>query len=38
MFCEIDNIMQNIPHIEIECEECSAYYCESHWKHWYEYE
>ena len=30
VFCGIDNIMQNIPHIRLECEEYSIKYWQSH--------
>ena len=30
MFCGTDSILQNIPHIWIECEKYFAKYCQSH--------
>ena len=30
MFCETDNILQNIPQMETKCGEYSAKYCQSH--------
>ena len=30
ILCETDNILQNIPHIQLECEEYSLKYCQPH--------
>jgi len=30
MLCGINNVLQNIPHIQSDCEAYSAKYCQSH--------